>query len=316
MRTFTNCVLDNILENGIPYSVVDLLPAYHPGEGEILSESLYAEPYYGDYNNCSVVLLTHNPGSSNVASKGLASVFEHNLMAAIPPLTRADSYHNMAVANVFPNPGTNRWVNDRNVEIQKMFGGRLTKRLFIRDLVPYHSQEFGQFHFNAASTFLHRDFFPQVFNAALNSELHNSFKAKCGNNSPLIILSRGERWKNLKNGLSSIGWSFIGRIYSNLYIYKLDSGKFKKTKGFYEALYGEDILKKDIYIFVITPQKGGRVNIYKNAHRITTVFTLIEVVENYYNIPNHQDVLHIMHDEALNHLMNSLACFFKIDRSV
>lgn len=311
MFNFTNCVLKNLLAASTPPCVADLLIAYFPGHpDEALKDDLYAEPYYGDFNSCSAVLLTHNPGDSTHRLKGIGSAFETIIDVNVPPLTRADNYHRMAVTNTFPNPKTNVWVNDRNREINNLFGNNFSNRVFIRDLVPYHSARFGEFHFNLASTFLHREFFPQVFDATLNSELYNRLKAKLENSAPLIITARGGIWKEI-NGLSSVGWSLIGHVYSNLYIYKLDSNKFKKTKGFDDTLYIKDILEKDIFIFVVTPQKGGRVNIYKryrnNGGWLERVFTLQEVVNNYRDIVNVTDQLYITRTDALTDLFDRLA---------
>ena len=149
----------------------------------------------------------------------------------------------------------------------------------------------------------------------LNSVLYNRFQAKLGNSAPLIITARGKAWCNPNHGLSKIGWIFIGKIYSNLYIYKLHSESFQKTEGFSSNLYTNSILKKDIFIFVITPQKGGRVNIYKRykGHGVChePMFTLLDVAKNYRSIGNKADRFYIKKSDSLDGLFSQLACLWQ-----
>jgi hypothetical protein len=108
-----------------------------------LDFGVFAEPYYGDFNNCSAVLLTHNPGQATISKKGPRSQFENAISLA--PNPREINYNNLSINNSFPNAGTVRWVNNKNNEVNNLFVGLINfkERLFIRDLIPYHGQVFG-----------------------------------------------------------------------------------------------------------------------------------------------------------------------------
>ena len=60
-----------------PTFIQPLINAYlamHPIHS--LNLNVFAEPYYGDFNNCSAVLMTYNPGQATITNKGRGSIFD------------------------------------------------------------------------------------------------------------------------------------------------------------------------------------------------------------------------------------------------
>lgn len=264
-----------------PAFIQPLINAYlaaHPIHS--LNLNVFAEPYYGDYNNCSAVLLTHNPGQATIIQKGRGSNFDNAIYAG--PLSNDINYLNMSVGNLFPNRGTVNWVNNKNNEINNLFLGStvFTQRLFIRDLVPYHGQTFGSLPMLNCVDYLYEHFFCQVINASLNSELYQYINRNGNETRSSIILARGSAWIK-PQGLSSIGWNLLGRIYSNCYVYKLDFNAVRKIVNGSLNDWSSDIYAHNIYIMVITPKKGGRVIIYKKSGGGTTDFSVADIVNNY-----------------------------------
>ncbi len=289
-----------------PAFIQPLINAYlaeHPNHS--LDLNVFAEPYYGDYNNCSAVLLTHNPGQATIAQKGLGSNFDNAIFA--PPLPNEINYFNMSVGNLFPNRGTVNWVNNKNNEINNLFIGStvFTQRLFIRDLVPYHGQEFGSLPMLNCVDYLYEHFFCQVINSSFNSELYRYINRNKTQTKSSIILARGSTWKKTQ-GLSSIGWNLIGQIYSNCYVYKADFNKIKKIANGILDAWPLDIFSHDIYIMVITPKYPGRVKIYKKSGGITNDFTLADIVNNYDTINQNTNRLYINHSIEMNEFINTL----------
>lgn len=85
----------------IPAFIQPLIQAYWPNPQNAatnLNFELYPEPYYGEYEECSVVLLTHNPGNSTVEMKGPGSNFENIIYQND---NYAENYQNIAVLPVF-----------------------------------------------------------------------------------------------------------------------------------------------------------------------------------------------------------------------
>ena len=299
MNTQTQDLLAGI-RPATPLIVADLLAAYAaPTPAEALDLNLYAEPYYGNYNKCSLVLLTHNPGDSTAAAKGIGSPFDHAINN--PPLPREDNYFNIATALGFPNRGTNNWVNKRNIELQNHFNGiiRFNQKLFIRDLIPYHSKKFGIINMTLCTKYFYRYFLSQVIKASFSSELHENLNAK--NTKPAtIIYARGGAWKGIL-GLVAIGWDFVGRIYRNCYIYKANFATIQKNKEFSINNYPPNLLDHDIYIVVITQVRSGApFGIYINNRAPLTPIPLSGVLYNYYNVKQSTDPKYISHSEMMN----------------
>ena len=299
MNTQTRDLLAGIPPATPPF-VADLLAAYiatYPAT--TLQLDLYAEPYYGNYNNCSLVLLTHNPGQSTIAAKGIGSPFEVAIDAL--PLTREDNYFNLATILGFPNPNTNVWVTNRNNDLQNHFNGMITfkQKMFIRDLVPYHGQNFGTINMTLCTTYLYKYFFCQVINASFTSELYRQINSK--NSKPAsIIYARGRAWKE-KFGLGSIGWDFVGRIYWNCYIYKANFDKIKKNKEFNIENCPKNTFDHDIYIVVITQaRQGAPFGIYINNRAPLIPIPLNGVINNYDNVTLSTDTRYIRHTKMMD----------------
>jgi hypothetical protein len=289
-----------------PTFIQPLINAYlaeHPIQS--LNLNVFAEPYYGDFNNCSAVLMTHNPGQATITHKGQGSNFDNAISA--PPLPKEINYFNMSIGNLFPNRGTVQWVNSKNNEINNLFYGStvFTQRLFIRDLVPYHGQVFGSLPMLNCVDYLYEHFFCQVINASLNTELYRYLNRNKSKTKSSILLARGSAWIK-PQGLISVGWILLGRIYSNCYIYKADFNIIKKiVKGSLDD-WPLDILSHDIYIMVITPKKGGRVIIYKKLGGITNDFTAADIVNNYDTINQQTNRLYIDHSIEMDEFINTL----------
>jgi hypothetical protein len=283
--------------------LIDAYSVYNPIH--TLNLGVYAEPYYGDYNNCSAVLLTHNPGQATVIQKGIGSAFETAILT--PPNSVDVNYHNLSVKNIFPNRGTVKWINDRNKEINNLFNSitAFRERLFIRDLVPYHGESFGELRMNDCANYLYKYFFCQVIGTSFISELYKYLNRIESKKKTSILIARGSAWIK-PSGLNSIGWDFIGQIYSNCYIYKANFEKIQNIVELNLEDWPHDVLSHDIYIMAITPKQGGRIEIYnaKGGNRIN--FTLKDIINNYGNINNPlpSDRLYINHSKDMDEFIN------------
>jgi hypothetical protein len=270
-----------------------------------LDFGVFAEPYYGDFNSCSAVLITHNPGQAAISQKGPGSPFDNAISLA--PNPREINYYNLSISNSFPNAGTVRWVNNKNNEINNLFGGLINfeERLFIRDLIPYHGQVFGSLPMLNCVDYLYEFFFCQVINSSINSELYRYLNRDKSKKKSTIILARGSAWKEAQ-GLISIGWDFVGRIYSNCYVYKANFNKIKEITNVQFDKCNRDILSHNIYIIVVTPKKGGRFVIYKTKRGLTTDFDLVSILNNYETINDTTNEFYIKHTEEMDNFMDVL----------
>ncbi len=279
--------------------VAPLLAAYTPTAADtILKTDLYPEPYYGDFNQCSIVLLTHNPGDSDNYSKGIGSPFETQIYSV--PVNPETNYFSMASAPNFPNNRTNGWVNRWDTEIQNHFNGIqvFTNRVFIRDLIPFHSNRFGRIDMTLCSAYLYQYFFNQVIAASFNSELYHRINQK-GKTPATIIYARGSAWSN-GTGLGSIGWDRIGRIYSYCYVYKANFEKILKEQPINSENYTKSMLDHNVYIVVITPiRTGARYGIYSEFRNQRSLINLSQVIYNYDNIPLNNS-LYISHNPEMD----------------
>lgn len=269
----------------VPTHVTDLLGSYSDkgDPAKRLDLTLFAEPYYGDPDKkCSLVFCTHNPGASDSASKGSPSPF---LSRIDNPLSkaRAGNYLDISATNSFPNCKTNTWVNKLNDDIIQFFQGSasFTKRAFIRDLVPYHSNSFGTINMRTCTKYLYGYFFNQVIEAAMNSELYDLLNN--GQGKPMVVMfARGGAWIDKLNGLDSVGWKRIGRVCSNCYIYKAIPEDWKKLKDFDLKNYPGSIFNHEIYIIAFTQVlRGGPIGIYSKKRNIPTrYFKLSDCLED------------------------------------
>lgn len=260
-----------------------------------LNFNVFAEPYYGDFNQCNVVLLTHNPGGATIKAKGLNGPF-HTAISNPQNQSVSQNYFKIAVNNSFPNLATCNWVNAKNREVTNLIPSLVLskKRMFIRDLVPYHSSNFGTLSMANCAPYLYEYFFNQIIEASLKSDYYQLINQNNRGNDrkKVIILARGSAWKN-PTGLSSIGWDLIGKIYSNCYVYKANFGSIKSHEGVSLDKWPHHYLDHDIYIVVITPKRGGRLVIYKRKNNVVKDYTLHDVKLNYNASlnPNHQDFI-------------------------
>lgn len=289
-----------------PPFVSDLLNAYVAiNPATTLCLDLYAEPYYGNFNNPSLVLLTHNPGQSTTAAKGLGSPFEGAI--DLPPLTREGNYFTLATNLGFPNPATNTWIINRNNDLQNHFNQMVIfkQKLFIRDLVPYHGRNWSKINMTLCIKYLYEYFFCQVIEASFNSELYMRINAKKIKPTS-IIYARGKAWKD-RFGLRSIGWDFIGRIYWNCYIFKANFEKIRDIAGQKLENWSGHIFKHDIYIVVITQvRQGAPFGIYANNKSPLIPITLIDVIDNYYKITDQNSTKYIEHTNLLDDFFNTV----------
>jgi hypothetical protein len=305
LNTQTRDLLAGIRPATPPF-VTDLLAAYVAAfPAATLQLDLYAEPYYGDYNNSSLVLLTHNPGKSTVSKKGIGSPFEAAIYT--PHLTREDNYFNIATIGGFPNADTNNWLNNRNNDLQNHFNGLINfkYRLFIRDLVPYHGQNFGELNMTLCTNYLYKYFFCQVINASFSCELYRKINAKIPKPAS-IIYARGKAWKE-RFGLGSIGWDFVGRIYWNCYVYKANFDKIMKIEGFNIDNYPKNTIDHDIYIVVITQSRqGAPFGIYINNRAPLIPIPLKSVIDNYDKVTLTTDPRYILPSKMMNDFFDTL----------
>lgn len=278
----------------------DLLASYTATTPDtVINYDLYAEPYYGDYKKCSVVVLTHNPGGSDVISKGIGSAFEKQIYAN--PNNPELNYFSMASGPQFPNNNTNNWANKWNTEMHNHFDGiqNFNNKVFIRDLIPYHSSRFGLIDMTKCSDYLYNYFFNQIIEASFNSELYSRINSK---NIKLatIIYARGTAWKD-EQGLGAIGWDRIGSIYKYCYVYKANFDKILREQKFKQENYPESTLAHDVYIVVITAVRiGVRYGIYSKFRDQKSLTDLKTVVINYRNITNQEDALYIKHNTEMD----------------
>lgn len=305
MNTQTNNLF-NVTLPTIPAHIASLLAAYVPTTPDTtLNMNLYPEPYYGDFNNCSLVMLTHNPGGSNNHWKGMLSNFEHNITTH--PISPSSAYFAMASLPNFPNPATNNWIIKINTEIQNHFAGiqNFNKALFVRDLIPYHSSRFGIINMSLCSDYLYRYFFNQVIQASFTSEIYHRINSKEIKPST-IIYARGKAWKD-NLGLKSIGWDMIGRIYSYCYIFKANFNEIMKIKGFDINNYPTATLDHNIYIVVITQiREGAKYGIYSTYRDLNSLINLNAVVNNYYNVTNRNDFGYIIHNKEMDTFIDTI----------
>lgn len=289
-----------------PTFIIPLINSYVAnGPDNLLDYNVYAEPYYGDYNSCSAVLLTHNPGQASINQKGIGSPFEVAITS--PPNLVEENYYNISVNNIFSNAGTVRWVNGKNYEIKNLLNGITTfkKRLFIRDLIPYHGKMMGDLSFNICTGYLYNYFFPQVICSSFNSELYHFINRTKISKKGSILFARGSKWIEPK-GLGSIGWDFIGRIYSNCYVFKANFDKINNIEDVNIQDWPCEVLSHDIYIVAITPKKGGRVMIYKKTNLETRDFNFSEITQNYDTIGDSRDPFFIEHSVGMDEFINVL----------
>lgn len=272
-----------------PNFIMPLINAYNSTQPNTsLNLNVFAEPYYGDFNDLSVVLLTHNPGQASQSQKGLNSAF-HSALVTPNTLSVEQNYYNMSVNNSFPNSATNRWVNQKNQEVGNFFQPLISfnKRLFIRDLVPYHGVQFGTLDLSMCAPYLYENFFCQIIDASMRSEFYRLLNSgnKESNGNKIVIMARGSVW-NGKSGLTSVGWDLVGRIYSNCYVYKANFSKIQAMEGVILDSWPKTAISHDIYIVVITPKRGGRLVVYKTKNKVTTNYNMSNIIRNYNTISN------------------------------
>jgi len=309
MNQQTEYLLQSPLPHTVtPPHVLDLLAAYSSMNpiSNLDMVNLYAEPYYGDFNKCSVVLLTHNPGEGNITNVGIESPYANALLA--PPLTISENYFNIASVPAFPNSRTNNWVNRVNGDLKEHFRGfqAFENKAFIRDLVPYHANTFVGINMPLCKNYLYQYFFNQVIEASFKSELYQKINTKSKNpKRATIIYARGNAWKD-EFGLGSIGWNLIGKIYSNYYIYKANFDIINKFEEFKIEQYPESTLDHDVYIVVLTQvMQGGILGVYKKKVSPDPV-SLTDIVNNYKSIYNKKNPYYIEHSEGLDHFIGKL----------
>lgn len=269
----------------IPAFIQPLIQAYWPNPQNAatnLNFELYPEPYYGEYEECSVVLLTHNPGNSTVEMKGPGSNFENIIYQND---NYAENYQNIAVLPVFPNIRTNNFYNNISNQLHQHFEPiqEFSKKPFIRDLIPYHSGNFGKLNMPGCVDYLNNYFFNQIIAASFHSELYQRINKK--NIHPAsIIYARGGAWKDPKYGLESIGWEKIGRVYRNCYIFKADFVKIKMLTNLNPDNYTEKVLNHNIYIVVLTQVRpGAPYGIYINNRAPLQPTNLNTIIDHYDN---------------------------------
>jgi len=282
-----------------PY-ISGLLGAYQPkAPNTVLCLGLYPEPYYGDYSKCSMVLLTHNPGGSTAKDKGVGSPFEKRLLLGTD---RASNYHQMAVIPDFVNKRTNRWILKLNKELGAHFQGiqQYEEKLFIRDLVPYHSERFGSIDMFSCRSYLYNHFFGQVISASFKSELFNRINSK-KTNPATIVYARGSAW-NGKKGLSSIGWKHIGRIFSYCNIYKADFNAIFGMVEFDIESYPPEFRNFNIYVVVLTTIRDGGfpLGIYSRLRDPASLIALTDVYGLYYEATLNGAKSDITHNEEMD----------------
>lgn len=279
--------------------VTSLIASYKStGANTILKTNLYPEPYYGNFNDCSIVLLTHNPGDSSPLSKGIGSPFESQIYRV--PIKPENNYFAMASVPNFPNSGTNSWVTRWDTMLQNHFDGiqLFSKKAFIRDLIPYHSNRFGRINMANCSAYLYQYFFNQVIDASFHSELYQRINKK-GIIPATIIYARGSAWSN-GDGLSSIGWDRIGKIYSYCYVYKANFDKILNEQEINKEIYPKSTFEHNVYIVVINPiRTGAKYGIYSEFQNQNSLKDLSSVIDNYFNVaPNNP--LYIQHNSEMD----------------
>jgi hypothetical protein len=303
-RTLLGVTLPNT-----PSFIQPLIDAYQPDPKNPKTElefNLYPEPYYGDFNQCSVVLLTHNPGNSTQHWKGLNSQFETIIYQGNAPEME---YYKMAMQPAFPNPATNsRFYNPICNQLHQHFQKiqAFENRPFIRDLVPYHSGEFGKLNMPACAAYLYKYFFNQVIAASFKSELYQRINSTKDIKHSAIIYARGKAWKDAIYGLSSVGWQQIGKIYSYCYIFKADFQSIQAIEGFDLNLYPTEILTHNLYIVVITQaRQGANFGVYINNRAPLHPINL-ETIIGYYDNAVPKEAEYIAHNEEMDTFINTI----------
>lgn len=302
MNSQVNLIFKSILPFEPSY-IKPLLAAYRSTNPPVtdLNFNLFAEPYYGNFNKCSFVLLTHNPGNSDRFHKGIGSAFEKKIQSPLKSIE--DNYFTMATTG-FPNPATNRWIKGKNLELQNHFDGiqKFNDQAFIRDLIPYHSSRFGEINMTICINYLYNYFFNQVINSSYNSELHNRINSKKElENTATIIYARGSAWKSTKFGLESIGWKRVGNFYSYYTIFKADFNEVQKISDIDLTKYPKNILSSDIYIVVLTQvREGAKLGIYRDNKSPRTIITLAQAISNYETINDVSDRFYIKHNTEMD----------------
>ncbi len=204
------------------------------------------------------------------------------------------------IAN-FPNSGTNNWINRWDTMIQNHFDGvqLFTKKAFIRDLIPYHSNRFGRIDMTTCSAYLYQYFFDQVIDASFHSELYYRINQK-GNAPATIIYARGSAW-SYKNGLGSIGWDRIGKIYSYCHVFKADFSRILKEQKLKTDNYPKSTFEHDVYIVVINPiRTGAKYGIYSEYQNQNSLINLSSAIYNYDRISITSDPLYIDHNSEMD----------------
>lgn len=218
-----NAVL-NAYYAGVSYPVWlnNLVASYIPtGMGTNLIYDHLPEHYYGNLLKPPfTVFLSHNPGPTHPSQ--FISTANHAWF-----LSHEADYHNIASVPVrFPYAGTLRFIKLINNEIDNLCSNRLSdseNRLLIKDLLPFHSTEFGQidFRINTADWIIY--FLKPVLDLVNIQYLSTiNYSTRYGKKGPkLIFFARG----NCFNLMAPLGFTFVGRIASNLKVYKLTNSK-------------------------------------------------------------------------------------------
>ncbi len=122
----------------------------------------------------------------------------------------------------------------------------------------------------------------------------------------VIIYARGKAWKE-KNGLASIGWDRIGRIYNYCYVYKAKFDKILKVQEFNNGDYSETTIDRDIYIIVTTSvQAGVRYGIYSKYRDTESLIDLSTAIQNYITITDPNDPFYIGHNSDMDIFIDSI----------
>jgi len=252
---------------------------------KVLNLELLPEPYYGDPGQCSTVLLTHNPGSSDEENKGLTSEFKRLIYGSTVYST---NYQGIAVTPKFPNKRTNTWYSKINKELNYLLNQTFKNKLFIRDLIPFHSTTFGAIIFLEILPYLYDNFFNQVIKASLKSEYSTNLNSKDSHKKLAIIFARGAAW-NGKDGLMAVGWDKVGELLLNATVYKANLDKIIKIYPGLDRELMKDFMDHKVYIIVLT-QIGQNQDLGLYLH-----CTLNDSFLNYYtDINNNKEILDIL----------------------
>jgi hypothetical protein len=135
-------------------------------------------------------------------------------------------YHNIASVPAFPLLATHRFINNINNQIDNICSGRLlinSLRMFIKDVLPFHSTNFGTIDFGVNTITWNKHFLTPVLNIVANSFISsNQYSTVYGKNAAKnIIFSRGKAFLSM----APLGFRYLGRIASNIRVFKLDRDK-------------------------------------------------------------------------------------------